>query len=154
KVVAKKEALQLVAYLFSLKQIKLPDGTPAPDFLYKKAAKANAADKTVSLDGAELYTANCQGCHQPNGEGLPGAFPPLKGSKVVNNDNAELMVNIIMNGYTGRIQEGFGPMPPIGTNNNLSPEEIMAIVNHEKSSWGNDAKKVDLETIKKFIENA
>lgn len=153
KVIAGKKALQLVAYLLSLKQTKLPDGAPGLEFLYKKAVKSNTTDNTVSLDGAELYTANCQGCHQENGEGLKGAFPPLKGSKVVLDDNPELMVNIIMNGYEGRIKEGFGPMPPVGTNNNLSPEEIVAIMNHEKSSWGNNAKKVDAEDIKKIIES-
>ena len=36
KLVANKEALHLVAYLQSLKQAKLPDGSIAPEFLYKK----------------------------------------------------------------------------------------------------------------------
>jgi cytochrome c oxidase cbb3-type subunit 2 len=154
KVIATPEALQLVAYLQSLKQVELPDGRPVPDFLYKKDNKTVAASGAVSLpDGAELYATNCQSCHQPNGEGLKGAFPPLKGSKVVLDDNPELMVNIIMNGYTGRIQEGYGAMPAVGTNNNLSPEEITAIMNHEKSSWGNNGKKVDVATIEKFIND-
>ncbi|TZF84042.1 cytochrome c [Pedobacter sp. BS3] len=154
KVVAKKEALQLVAYLQSLKQTKLPDGSPVPEFLYKRAPKAQpgAAGEEEQLDGASLYTANCQSCHQANGEGLKGAFPPLKGSKIVLDDNPELMVDIIMNGYSGRIQEGFGPMPAIGTTNNLKPEEIAAIMNHEKTSWGNNARKVTVDEIKKLIE--
>ena len=58
-----------------------------------------------------------------------------------------------MNGYEGRIKEGYGPMPPVGTMNNLSPEEITAIMNHERSSWGNNAKKVNVEDVKKFISN-
>lgn len=153
KVVATEEALQLVAYLQSLKQTKLPDGSPAPEFLYKREVKAQpGADGEAELDGAALYAANCQSCHQPNGEGLKGAFPPLKGSPVVLDDNPELMVNIIMNGYTGRISEGFGPMPPIGTNNNLKPEEIAAIMNHEKTSWGNNARKVTVAEVKKLMD--
>ena len=155
KVVATKEALQLVAYLQSLKQVKLPDGTPAPEFLYKRELKAEAAGTaggTQELDGTALYAANCQSCHQENGEGLKGAFPPLKGSKIVLDDNPEAMVNIIMNGYTGRVSEGFPPMPPIGTNNNLKPEEISAIMNHEKTSWGNNAKKVTAADIQKLME--
>src|SRR5690606_12436428 len=36
EVVATREALQLVAYLQSLKQTALPDGTPAPEFLYQR----------------------------------------------------------------------------------------------------------------------
>ncbi|MEJ7736952.1 MAG: cbb3-type cytochrome c oxidase subunit II [Chitinophagaceae bacterium] len=153
KVVAIREALQLVAYLQSLKQIKLPDGTPNPEFLYKKEKKAAASvAETQELDGIALYAANCQSCHQQNGEGLKGAFPPLKGSKIVLDDNPELMVDIIMNGYNGRVSEGLPPMPPIGTNNNLKPEEISAIMNHEKTSWGNAAKKVTAVDIQKITD--
>ncbi|MEP6749640.1 MAG: cbb3-type cytochrome c oxidase subunit II [Bacteroidota bacterium] len=153
KVIATKEALQLVAYLLSLKQVKLPDGLPAPEFLYKNEKTREAGSMpSKELDGASLYVANCQSCHQPDGQGLKGAFPPLKASTVVLDDNPELMVNIIMNGYSGRIQEGFGPMPPVGTNNNLTAEEITAIMNHEKSSWGNEAKKISADDVKKLME--
>ncbi|MEO6549545.1 MAG: c-type cytochrome [Ferruginibacter sp.] len=152
KIVATEEGLQLVAYLQSLKQASLPDGKPVPSFLYRKVENNTAAaGGTKGLNGATLYAANCQSCHQPNGEGLKGAFPPLKGSTIVLNDNPEMMVNIIMNGYNGRINEGYGIMPPVGTNNNLTPEEIAAIMNHEKESWGNSGKKVTPEEIKKLI---
>jgi cytochrome c oxidase cbb3-type subunit 2 len=43
-------------------------------------------------------------------------------------------------------------MPPVGTNNNLTPEEVAAIMNHEKSSWGNNARKVTVEEIKKLMD--
>ena len=154
KVVATKDALHLVAYLQSLKQIKLPDGTPNLEFLYKKETKAiaGAAAQTQELDGTVLYAANCQSCHQENGEGLKGAFPALKGSKIVLDDNPETMVDIIMNGYSGRVSEGLPPMPAIGTNNNLKPEEVSAIMNHEKTSWGNNAKKVTAADIKKIVD--
>lgn len=153
KVIATKEALQLVSYLQSLKQIKLPDGTPNLEFLYKKEKKPQTISgvTTPELDGAALYAANCQSCHQENGEGLKGAFPPLKGSKIVLDDNPETMVNIIMNGYSGRVSEGLPPMPPIGTNNNLKPEEISAIMNHERTSWGNNAQKVTASDIQKLM---
>jgi cytochrome c oxidase cbb3-type subunit 2 len=165
KAVATPEALQLVAYLVSLKQVDLPDGRPVPDFLYKRplasssgsgssgSAASNGSPGGAALpDGAELYAIYCRGCHQPDGKGLQGAYPPLKDSKVVLDDNPEPMVDIILNGYTGRIREGFGPMPAVGTINDLSPEQVAAIMNHEKSSLGNQAKQVDLATIKKFID--
>ena len=153
KVIATDDALHLIAYLQSLKQTKLPDGSPEPDFLYKKAgAKAeNAAGATKELDGKVLYISNCQTCHQSNGEGLKGAFPPLKGSKVVTDENPELMVDIIMNGYSGRVSEGYGVMPAVGTNSNLKPEEVAAIMNHVKTSWGNDVKKVTPQEVDKLI---
>lgn len=154
KMIARQEALDLVAYLLSLKQVKLPDGTPPKEFLYKRATQsvAGTAGGAMELDGVSLYTANCQACHQENGEGLKGAFPQLKGSAIVLDDNPETMVNIIMNGYNGRASEGFGPMPPIGTTNNLSAAEIAAIINHEKTSWGNSSKKVTPEEIKKLMD--
>ena len=153
KLVANKEALYLVAYLQSLKQVKLPDGSIAPEFLYKKVEKKEAGStQTTELNGATLYTANCQSCHQPNGEGLKGAFPPLKASKIVLDDNPEIMIDIIMNGYNGRAAEGFGAMPPVGTMNNLSAEEITAIMNHEKTSWGNNAKKITSDEVSKIVE--
>ncbi len=110
------------------------------------------APASNELDGVALYTANCQACHQQNGEGLKGAFPSLKGSKVVLDDNPEIMVDIILNGYNARASEGFGPMPPIGTTNNLKAAEISAIMNHEKTSWGNSAKKVTAEEIQKLMD--
>ena len=155
KIVAGPEAMELVAYLLSLKQTKLPSGLPPREFLYKKEVKqvaGGAGAASAELDGAALYTANCQSCHQPTGEGLKGAFPPLKGSNIVLSDSAVLMVNIIMNGYTGLVSQGFGPMPPIGTTNNLSAAEISAIMNHEKTSWGNNAKKVTTDEIQKLMD--
>ncbi|MEO6849119.1 MAG: cbb3-type cytochrome c oxidase subunit II [Mucilaginibacter sp.] len=160
QIVATKEAMQLVAYLKSLKQVKLPDGKPTPLFLYGKDSKETATAQSAGnskatgapqFDGAALYTANCSSCHQPNGEGLVGAFPPLKGSKVVLDDNPEVQITIIMQGYNGRASEGYGAMPPVGTNNNLKPEEIVAIINHERTSWGNKSKQVTVEEVKKFI---
>ncbi|MFI5159790.1 MAG: cytochrome c [Sphingobacteriales bacterium] len=159
EIIATKEAMQLVAYLKSLKQVSLPDGKPTPLFLYGKDSKESAIPSSTGstkaaapqFDGAALYTSNCSSCHQPNGEGLVGAFPALKGSKVVLDDNPETQITIIMQGYNGRVSEGYGVMPPVGTNNNLKPEEIAAIINHERTSWGNNSKQVTIDDIKKVI---
>lgn len=152
KVVASKEALQLVAYLQSLKQVSLTS-EKAPEFLYKKEKPENekdVSDESFELDGAMLYANNCQACHQSNGEGLPGAFPPLKGSKIVLEDDPKFLVEIIMKGYNAR--EEFAEMPAVGTTNNLNPAEITAIINHERLSWGNTARKVSVEEVAKIIE--
>jgi cytochrome c oxidase cbb3-type subunit II len=152
RIVATKEALQLVAYLQRLKQTDLPDGTLPLDFLYKKPEKISdlSVKKSDLPDGAMLYTNNCQSCHQANGEGLKGAFPPLKGSPIVNGNDVELYVNIIMKGYDPRPE--YAAMPAVGTNNNLTAEEVTAIINHEKTSWGNNAKPVSLEEVKKIVD--
>lgn len=152
KIVATKEALQLVAYLQSLKQTPLPDGRTSPEFLYKKQERPVTSNNSEAdlLDGNSLYANNCQACHQANGEGLKGAFPPLKGSPVVLGSDLELFVGIIMKGYDARPE--FAAMNAVGTDNNLTPEEVTAIINHEKTSWGNNAKPVTTEEVKKIIE--
>lgn len=150
KVVAKKEALQLVAYLQSLEQADLIDGRQAPAFLYKPVeARENNNTNPNQPDGKLLYANNCQSCHQENGEGLKGAFPPLKGSPIVQGDDLELFVRIIMQGYDARPE--YAVMSAVGTNNKLSYQEVAAIMNHERSSWGNNAKQVDPEEVKKII---
>jgi len=152
KVVPTKKALQLVAYIQSLKQAPLPGNILEKEFLYKKPDK-EATTKTgeAKFDGKALYAANCQSCHQPTGEGLPGAFPPLKGSPVVNDDaNLELYVDIIMNGYDARAE--YGVMAPVGTNMEFTEQHVAAIINYERSSWGNKGKQVTPEEIKKIMD--
>ena len=43
-------------------------------------------------------------------------------------------------------------MPAVATNANLSAEEVTAIMNHEKTSWGNNGKQISQEEVKKLIE--
>src|SRR5690606_17088547 len=95
-IVASQDAQDLVAYLVSLKQAKLPvieeNFIPARRRSQASGGAATSGQPAAAideggLDGAALYQANCAVCHQPSGEGLPGAFPPLKGSPIVNNDD-------------------------------------------------------------------
>src|SRR5690625_1268121 len=54
------------------------------------------------LDGAALYASNCAACHQPDGSGLAGAFPPLAGSSIVTGEDTDLFIEIILRGYDAR----------------------------------------------------
>lgn len=152
-VVATDEALKLVAYLRSLKQTQMPGSNP--EFIpaarkEKKRSEDKGAVVQESLlpDGAALYKSTCEMCHQASGQGLQGAFPPLAGSSVVNDTDPDLLVRIILQGYDARSE--YGQMP--GFANQLSDEEIAAIANHERSSWGNDAPPVTTEEVKKIRE--
>ncbi len=151
KVVAKKEALQLVAYLQSLKQVELPGESRTPQFLYKREADAadSSGETTAGADGALLYANNCQACHQADGKGLPGAFPPLAGSPVVTGNDLSLYVDIIMNGYDARPE--YGAMPGVGTMMGFSAGEVAAIINHERTSWGNGGKQVTTEEVQEIL---
>lgn len=149
KVVATSKALDLVAYLQSLIQPELP-GTKEVDFIPSRDGngKESGQNTRVSPDGESLYLQTCAACHQANGEGLPGAFPPLAGSTIVNDDNYEKLINIILLGYDARTE--FGVMP--GFQDQLTDEEIAAIANHERSSWGNSAPEITPENVKSIRE--
>ncbi len=99
----------------------------------KKAMAATADDpnKTWQLAelkerGAKVYAANCQACHQANGQGVKGAFPPLDGSQVVM--NKEQQIAIMLNGK--------GAMPPWKT---LSDVELAATATFVRNNWGNSS---------------
>ncbi|MBX2912256.1 MAG: cytochrome c [Cyclobacteriaceae bacterium] len=147
KVVATQEALDLAAYLQSLKQAPLPVGG-SPGFIpsSRKKETAQSVEKTMLPDGEQLYMQTCVACHQANGQGLAGAFPPLAGSKIVNDDNPELMVQIILQGYDAR--EEYAVM--VGFADQLTDEEIVAIANHERTSWGNNARLITVEEVAKI----
>ena len=88
--------------------------------------------------GRDLYVANCSACHQANGEGLPGVFPPLKGSGVVNKSDAVKHIQIVLDGTQGGRAGGVSyaaAMPPFA--GALSDLEIANIIDYERISWGN-----------------
>lgn len=151
KVVATEDALLLVDYLKSLKQTDLPGGN-VDDFIpaLRKTQEQGMTGSKPSggLDGANLYKQTCAACHQDNGKGIMGAFPPLAGSAIVNNKEPELMIKIVIQGYDAR--SDFGVMPPFG--DQLSDAEIAAIITHERSSWGNTASAITEDDVKKVRE--
>lgn len=151
KIVPLREAKDLVAYLFSLQQVKLTEDVEPVKFLYKKEKKSegNSTDSNLP-DGEALFGTNCATCHQTNGEGLPGAFPPLKGSPIVLGENLELYITIIMKGYDPRPE--YASMPAVGENAHFTPEDVTAIINYEKASWGNNGKKVTVEEVKAIMD--
>lgn len=152
EIVAKKEALQLLAYIQSLQQAPLTDDMKPRLFLYPsvKKDKNEVKGNDSEPDGKELYTKFCQSCHQENGEGLKGAFPPLKGSPIVNGTNHELYIDIIMNGYDARPE--YSVMAPLGTNLEFTEHEVAALMNYERHSWGNTSDSVSPAEVKKIMD--
>ena len=103
-------------------------------------------DAVASYDpgkGRALYGTHCSACHGANGEGLPGTFPPIKGSGVVTKDDATKHIHVVLNGAQGGRAGGVlyaSPMPAFG--GILSDAEIADIIDYERSSWGNHGKLV------------
>jgi mono/diheme cytochrome c family protein len=102
-----------------------------------------AANGASANDGAGVYSTNCSSCHQSNGTGLPGAFPPLANNAVVTGD-AKSLIHIVKFGLNGKIMVGTqaynGTMPAWGQN--LSDSQIASVITFVRSSWGNHASAV------------
>jgi mono/diheme cytochrome c family protein len=109
-------------------------------------AEAPASARPAALSPAEaargnaLYSTNCAACHRPDGKGLPAVFPPLAGDPVVNAADPEKHIHTVLNGKQGEAIGGVtyaSPMPAFKSA--LSDADIAAIINHERTSWGNAA---------------
>ena len=87
--------------------------------------------------GKEAYTTYCQNCHQADGKGTAGAFPPLAKSDFLKKP-AKAMIDNILLGQTGETtvngQKYNGVMP---AQNYLSDDQIADILNYVRNSWGN-----------------
>ena len=100
----------------------------------KKGSSAGAEDANKALTlaelnakGAAVYASNCVACHQDSGKGVPGAFPALDGSKVVNGPKGD-QIAMLLNGKNA--------MPSWKT---LSDTEIAAVITYTRNHWSNKA---------------
>lgn len=89
----------------------------------------NMSMDELMKEGERVYNATCAACHMPNGEGLPGVFPALKGSKMALEDQKG-HIDIVLHGKSGTAMQAFNKM--------LSLKEIAAVVTYERNAWGNN----------------
>lgn len=79
--------------------------------------------------GEEVYSSACASCHQPNGSGVPGAFPALANSPIALGP-AEGHLDVVVNGVRGTAMAAYG--------NQLSDSDMAAVITYERNAWGND----------------
>ncbi|MFM8331876.1 MAG: cytochrome c oxidase subunit II [Candidatus Methylumidiphilus sp.] len=99
----------------------------------KGAQDANKADagKTLTLDelnakGKEVYAANCAACHMAEGQGMPGAFPAIKGSPVALGP---------IDQHIKLVLKGKGAMPAFA--DQLDAVALAAVVTYQRNGFGN-----------------
>jgi nitrite reductase (NO-forming) len=108
----------------------------------EQAAVKQMEGKALSLAermdaGKTLFSGTCSVCHQNNGLGLPGAFPPLAGSDYLMADKRRA-VEVVLNGLTGPVTVNGttynSVMPPMSQ---LNDDEVAHILTYVRNSWGN-----------------
>ena len=127
--------------------IALGDGRQAGIAAAAASAVTAAATNPVE-QGGRIYQHNCQGCHQQNGRGVPGAFPPVVQSEWVTGA-PETVVRILLHGLSGPVQVAGatyeGAMP--AWKDVLKDEEIAAVATYLRQWAPNAAPAVTTEQV-------
>jgi mono/diheme cytochrome c family protein len=127
-------------HLFHLQtQLDSLSPTATPSWMNPKVALAISTDP----DGKTIYISRCVSCHQMNGQGLPGVFPPLDGTEWVQGDKGRI-IRIVLHGMMGETTVAGtvydGAMPPWNTV--LDDAQVAAVLTFIRRSWSNDASTV------------
>jgi mono/diheme cytochrome c family protein len=110
----------------------------------------------LRAEGRRVYTTYCVACHQPDGRGTPGQFPPLAGSDWVNNLGPNRQIRIVLNGLQGPItvsgQEFNNAMLP--WRDQLPDADIAAVLTFVRGNkeWGNSGSPVTPAHVKAIRE--
>ncbi|WP_347250081.1 cytochrome c oxidase subunit II [Zoogloea sp.] len=107
------------------------------------AAAAAGSDKAWSKDelmtaGKAAYDKNCAACHQPEGQGIPPAFPALAGSKIVTGPLLSPEGRLIPDSHVDRVMNGKAGTAMQAFKATLSDADLAAIITYERNAFGNN----------------
>jgi mono/diheme cytochrome c family protein len=113
-------------------------------------ANSAAPASPTAQQGERIYSGNCVPCHQQNGAGLPGVYPSLAGSAVVQGDAAELALWVLKGQRPASMPAGrySTQMLQFGW---MKPADAAALLTYVRSSFGNSAGPVDAATVARAI---
>ncbi|MGA1114992.1 MAG: c-type cytochrome [Opitutales bacterium] len=101
--------------------------------------------------GEKIFAARCASCHQANGLGIAGQFPPLAGSEWVSADPG-VITNIILKGLKGEILvkgEKYGTSAAVNMAAvPISDREIANVSTYVRQAWGNSSDEVSEDFVK------
>jgi putative membrane-bound dehydrogenase-like protein len=116
----------------------------------KEVVKKHKPPAEQLVRGEAVYARTCAACHQSNGSGVDGAFPPLDGNARVGG-SAETLMKIVLHGMSGPVEVPGrlavnSLMPPVA---GLSDGEIADVLSYVRHAWSNDAAAVSTEEVGK-----
>jgi mono/diheme cytochrome c family protein len=98
--------------------------------------------------GEKLFPEYCSACHQTQGQGIAGAFPPLAGSDWVKRENDKI-IRIVMSGLAGPVtvrgatyQSTMAPLGGV-----LKDQQIADVLTFVRHSWNNSGGAVDVKEV-------
>jgi mono/diheme cytochrome c family protein len=103
----------------------------------------------VADAGKAIYVDQCSACHGMNGEGVAQTFPTLKGSPIVQSQDATTVIRLILNGGRAAVTDARPTpvsMPAFGWK--LTDAEVAAVASYVRNAWGNAASAVDADSVR------
>ena len=104
---------------------------------------------TPAERGKKIFAANCQTCHQANGQGVPGQYPPLAGSEFTTGGSRRMGM-IVLKGLQGPVKvkgQTYGSAVMQPWDKTLTDQKIADVMTYVRSEWGNTASPVTAEQI-------
>lgn len=132
--------------------IYLPEGggiQTMPHLAGKKKEATEIVELTLQEKielGKKVYGKTCFACHQANGEGIEGAFPPLANADYLN-DDVNRAIQVVLRGKMGEItvngKKYNSAMPAQG----ITEAETAAVMTYIYNSWGNNGTNVTTQMV-------
>ena len=85
--------------------------------------------------GEQVYATYCVACHQADGKGLPGTFPPLDGDEGYVLAPMEKQILTVLNGHPGTAMAAWRDI--------INDVEIGAVITYTRHAWSNQGKGAD-----------
>jgi cytochrome c oxidase cbb3-type subunit 2 len=100
------------------------------------------SDEALINSGEALFASYCAACHQPDGQGVADAYPPLAGNPFVIQESAEQVIQVVLTGRAG--------MPHF--QDYLTDQELAAVISYVRNGWENNAATVSVDQVQTVYE--
>jgi len=107
----------------------LNEKVAAAEKMKEMAGKTFTFDELMQM-GQQVYTTVCAACHQPDGKGVPGAFPSIAGSPIATGDISGHMEIVVHGSKKNPAMQAFGEQ--------LSEVQIASVITYQRNSFGNN----------------
>lgn len=108
--------------------------------------------KQYYIDGQALYKTHCENCHQIDGKGLAGLYPPINGSDFLKKNKNQIICGI-RNGLNDTIVvNGKTYHQPMPANKQLQGIDVAEITTYIYNEWGGETTITDVKSVKKVLD--
>ena len=107
---------------------------------------SDTAAAPAKATGDAIYKKTCIACHQANGEGIAGTFPPLAKSDFIS--DREKTISQVIKGYSGELTVNCKKYNSAMPAQQLNDEEIASVLSYVYSNFGNGGTAVTADEVK------